>query len=140
MYRLIRWIFSNKNDLITPDLREAMSAAELAELPRKFIQDFLISAPERPPISFDQFDMKDFQCYLVSLRKDDGSHPSKSVYDSARTSLKHLFEIYNRQLGSEREASLKKFYKGLKRQIASRKAEGTDRIQEGKTPREFGFY
>lgn len=153
--KYFQWLVATQSELLTRDFTEALARnrapapprtrkranPEPPLLSREFLQDYLSHAPDNPPLFFDRLQIRrDFEIFLCTLTLDGEEKPSKSVYDSARSALKHLFSLYGTHLGPDREVELKIFYRGLKRTIAERKASGEGRLEEGKSPLEFSLY
>eukprot|EP00834_Sanchytrium_tribonematis_P008005 NODE_831_length_3642_cov_0.596669.p1 type:complete len:758 gc:universal NODE_831_length_3642_cov_0.596669:113-2386(+) len=92
------------------------------------------------PINFDLVTSRIFLCWVVTLRKPDGSMPGNSSYSNHRAALSHLFREYNKSMSHELADNLSKNYLGLKRTTTQRIANGDGRVKIGKDPIDFSLY
>ncbi|KAG6955980.1 hypothetical protein JG688_00011640 [Phytophthora aleatoria] len=113
--KYILWLHANKPDIVDPSLRILLSsvvAEDDDEAYKQKQQD--VQSPVNPLVA----EVNDFECFLMSLRKKDGKSPGKSVYSSMRSSLFHLYRLYDIQMPENYNSELKKFSKGLKRLLS----------------------
>ncbi len=129
--RFAAWLAINRPDLLSDSYKDGDMT----------LQEWMSSRNSPPPILINRIKGKtDFEPFLLSLRKDDGNYPGKSVYQTMRSSLTYLFSTYDIQMPLAVAAELTKFYKGLKRTVANRAHRSGDRLTEGKEPFEFACY
>ncbi|KAF1777862.1 hypothetical protein GQ600_25081 [Phytophthora cactorum] len=113
--KYILWLHANKPDIVDPSLRILLSSVVAEDDDEAYKQKKQIrQSPVNPLVA----EVNDFECFLMSLRKKDGKSPGKSVYSSMRSSLFHLYRLYDIQMPENYNSELKKFSKGLKRLLS----------------------
>jgi hypothetical protein len=125
------WLGENKPDALTLGYKaeRPVPRAEALVHARQWLEE------ERDcPFVFDELAVDVLKLYFASLRKRDGEKPGKSVYNTARSSLKFLWTIYRVVQTTEEAAQLKVFFKGVARDVQDRKAAGEMSMREGKLP------
>ena len=93
-----------------------------------------------PPINLQKYSAKHFIKYLLSLRSPKGERLSPASYSNKRSSLFHLFRMYAVKQSSQFELELTTMFKGLKRQLAREKQNGTGKIETGKIPITYALF
>ncbi|POM69448.1 Hypothetical protein PHPALM_14262 [Phytophthora palmivora] len=92
---------------------------------------------EVSPLNYDLHEPDDFEEFLMSLSGRSGGKPGRSVYDSMRSSLFHLYRGYGQTMSPEFAGNLTLFFKGLKRDVARRNHNAGVKLTEGKEPLSF---
>jgi hypothetical protein len=138
--RYVLWLHENKPDALATSLRARLHALDDTSVheqdAKAIVHHFVSAIPLTSPIDLTAATARDFECFLVSLRKADGTLPGKAVYGSMRSSLFHLYRECEVTMPVEFAAELTLFFKGLKRTVAHRGGN----IKEGKEPFEFSLF
>ncbi|POM77572.1 LOW QUALITY PROTEIN: Hypothetical protein PHPALM_5026 [Phytophthora palmivora] len=92
---------------------------------------------EVSPLNYDLHELDDFEELLMSLSGRSGGKPGRSVYDSMRSSLFHLYRGYGQIMSLKFAGNLTLFFKGLKRDVARRNHNAGVKLTEGKEPLSF---
>ena len=93
-----------------------------------------------PPLRFDQLTVQVFFEWLLTLRKQDGSRPKISAFNSHRAALFNLFRDYHVTMSQELVDEMRNHFKGLKRTLASEAADGNSEVRIGKDPLKFSLF
>ena len=108
---------------------------------KKMIRKLVRRADENcPPIDFDSYKPSHFLRYLLALQTSEGKRFGPSTYNSRRSSLHHLFTIYNKKQTKEFKEELSLLFKSLRRRITEEKQEGDGRIQTANSPIMYKLY
>ncbi|POM68001.1 Hypothetical protein PHPALM_15891 [Phytophthora palmivora] len=144
--KFVLWLHINMPEVVTTQLNDRLNEVRQTEdtlaLKEKnlSIKHFMRDNSSQPPVDLLRITPENFECFLMSLRKKNGKRPSKSVYSSMRSSLFHLYRIYNVKMPVAFGNDLKCFFKGLKRTVARRQAEEGESLIEGKVKFPFSLY
>jgi hypothetical protein len=140
--KFIRWIWDFKPDILSSHFRDlAQNYIESSEREKKeFIQEYLSRAPDDPPLRFDILTSDVFMCWIVSLRKNDGSRPGYDSCNSKRAALYDLHRRYRARMSVELSSGIKDTYVGLKREINESQHTGNEPVKVGKDPMPFDVY
>ena len=139
--KFISWLVLSHQQLITPAFLAAIDpipsdATAILESVKK-----LFNQEECPkPLHFEQLKASDFVIWLLTLRKRNGKPLSYSALNTHRAGLFNLYRDYGVIMSTEVERELKTHFKGLKRDIAQRTANGDVRIKTGKDPLSIDTY
>jgi hypothetical protein len=108
---------------------------EKAIVLRKTVLRLLSTADKKaPPLDFEQFSVKEFMIYLLSLRKNNKRMLSNATYANARSALFHLYRLYDRKQSENLVNELSMLLRGLRRKKTKQKQAGEGNIQSGKAP------
>jgi hypothetical protein len=139
--RFVRWIYKDRQELFDTALVCSGLYGELpSDLSSAFVRSTLTATPPRQLIRLELLESNDVKRFLMSLTKSNGELPSRSLYGTMRSSVLHLFGIYNKQMDVDFAAEMKTFYKGLKRTCAKASDDRGDKLTEGKEPFDFRLY
>ena len=134
--QFLLWLLYNNPTLLHANFVNRVQDDPTAETVHKYLQ----SAPENPPILFEDFEVNHFMQFIVSLRKPDGNKLSYSSYNTHRAALFNVFRDYKISMSESLQSELKNHFRGLKRTTTKTVAEGGGRIKTGKDALDFGLY
>jgi hypothetical protein len=139
--RFVSWLAVERPVRVTPVLLEAVVGKQGQEA-RRAVRDFLDADEdhEQPPIVFDELQAEDFIEWLLTQRKRDGSECGYSTFNNHRAGLFNLFREYKHLMSAFLQSELSTYFRGLKRTIAERAADGAMKIKSGKDPLSFELY
>ena len=96
IFRMIVWLQEKMPRILTQDFVDG-DCEEGGKLVRARVLEWLARAPEDSPIKWELFSPAVFKMYLASLVKSDGMKPGRSTYGTTRSSISHLFRIYEQR-------------------------------------------
>jgi hypothetical protein len=134
--QFLLWLLYNNPTLLHANFVNRVQDDPTAETVHKYLQ----SAPENPPILFEDFEVNHFMQFVVSLRKPDGNKLSYSSYNTHRAAWFNVFRDYKMSMSESLQSELKNHFRGLKRTTTKTVAEGGGRIKTGKDALDFGLY
>ncbi|ETN18946.1 hypothetical protein PPTG_04389 [Phytophthora nicotianae INRA-310] len=144
--KYVLWLHDHKPGVVEPSLRALLDTVatddttEAYKQKQSHVKLYVESDRREPPLDLVDSNVHDFECFLMSLRKKDGKKPGKSLYGSMRSSIFHLYRLYDVQMPENYDNELRKFFKGLKRSVVRRQQESGDSLVEGKMNFQFSFY
>ena len=138
--QFVLWLFNNHSNLVTNFLRRQLKPLELKE--RKiFIKQTISTAnADEPPFNFSEITVELFVQFLLTLRKPDGTRHKITTFNRHRSALKNLFVRFRYLESQHFKTEMNIYFRGLKRDVAKRTANGEISIQEGKDPFSFQLY
>lgn len=131
--RFLVWLKQNSPESLIPAFQE-MSDDAIAKIESLAI---LCSGPF--PL-VDNFSINIFEMYLTTLQTAKGKPLQASSLGSHRSSLHCLFHSFKKTMPVEAADSMKRFFRGKKRDFARAQANGLESAREGKTPISFPLY
>jgi len=112
--RYVLWLHENKPDALATSLRARLHALDDTSVheqdAKAIVHHFVSAIPLTSPIDLTAATARDFECFLMSLRKADGTQPGKAVYGSMRSSLFHLYRECEVTMPVEFAAELTLFF------------------------------
>ncbi|KAG7350981.1 hypothetical protein IV203_010341 [Nitzschia inconspicua] len=134
--RMLKWFFDNKRHLLSEEfiqfgITHGFSKAD--------IRRFLADAPSNAPVKFNDVNVQDFIEWIDSIRKEDGSTPTYSTYNSHRAGIFNLFRDYKQNIVPF-QSELKAHFRGIQRTTTQASANGEGKAKSGKDALEFSLY
>lgn len=141
--RYLAWLINYKPQLVCMDFAARVySKALTSDIDmRDAIQEVMKEDKdaECPPIFFELLDATDFIEWLMTLEGSGGAL-GFSTYNGHRSALYNLFHQYKRIMSTELSAEMSTHFRGLKRDIAKKTANGVGKVKIGKDPLSFELY
>lgn len=139
--RYIAWLAAERCDRLTPALRSALGDRQGPEA-RRVVHNYLEADQDhlQPPIMFDELQAEEFIEWLLSLKKRDGNECGFSTFNDHLAGLFNLFREYKQLMSAFLQSELLICFRGLKRTVAERAADGTMKIKTGKDLLSFELY
>ncbi|KUF90746.1 hypothetical protein AM588_10002849 [Phytophthora nicotianae] len=138
--RMLTWMLRHKPLLVPRPFRDALRFENGAEATKTSILTALSSAPENPPLLFNDVKAADFLAWILSMKNKSGGYHSFSTYAGHRSAFYNLFRDYHCTMTSQLERELSCHFKGLQHRIAGAISSGDGSIKVGKDPMTFGLY
>ncbi|ETP39256.1 hypothetical protein F442_13275 [Phytophthora nicotianae P10297] len=144
--KYVLWFHDHKPGVVEPSLRALLDTVttddttEAYKQKQSHVKLYVECDRREQPLDLVDSNVHNFECFLMSLRKKAGKKPGKSLNGSMRSSLFHLYRLYDVQMPDNYDNEQRKFFKGLKRSVVRRQQESGDSLVEGKINFLFSFY
>jgi hypothetical protein len=93
-----------------------------------------------PVVDFEVLKEHHLIMFVLSLKKNDGSTPGFSTFNTHRAGFNHLFRMYREKQPEKMEDELSLYFRSLKKRDVTRAQEGIGRIHSTKLPLPFEVY
>ena len=138
--QFVLWLFDNHRNLVCDSLCQQLEPLTLKQKKSLVKQTISNANVEMPPFNFSEISVELFVQFLLTLRKPAGTRHKITTFNRHRSALKNLFVKF-RCLESEYfKSEMNIYFRGLKRDVAKRTANGEISIQEGKDLFLFQLY
>ena len=128
---------ATSSDQATNGTRRSRPAVR--EVCRKALDD-INKADDNCPILLNKLTFNLFSHYLTQRKNKNGEYLSKAGYGQIRSSLKHLYRMSGEKMDDTYESELSQFMSGLKRTVASSRAQSGRALDEGKKGMSYEVY